>query len=105
MSAIWTIIGMAAVTFATRYLMILALGSLRLGPGTTRWMRLVPPSILSALVFPALVAPAGSLDLSLTNVYLLAGVVAGLIAFWRKNVLLTVTAGLACFLILNTQLK
>jgi len=80
------IVGMGAVTYAIRLSLILLLGRLRVPPLVQRGLRFVPPAVLSALIFPELLLPGGTLMLSLGNVRLLAGVLAGLVAWQSKNV-------------------
>jgi branched-subunit amino acid transport protein len=59
----------------------------------------VPPAVLSAIVFPELFLKAGTLDVSVHNVRLLAGLVAIVVAWYSKNTLLTIVIGiLALFL-------
>ena len=98
----WLIIaGMGVITLAIRLSMILLLGRLRLSPGVSRALRFVPPAVFSALIAPALVRPAGPLDLSVGNPYLLAGALAAAVAWRGKNMLLTIAAGMTALLILR----
>lgn len=90
-----TIAGMGLVTYAIRLLPMLALERWPL-PGRLRQaLRFVPPAVLSAIVAPELVRPAGTLDLSLGNERLLAGLLALAVAWFSKNVLITIAAGMA----------
>ncbi len=57
--------------------------------------------VLSALIEPALFLPHGSLDLSITNARLIAGIFAATVAWRTKNALLTIVIGMACLLILQ----
>jgi branched-subunit amino acid transport protein len=59
----------------------------------------VPPAVLSAIIFPELLYSSGSFDLTLGNTRLLAGVVAILVAWYTKNTLLTILAGMAALVI------
>ncbi len=61
----------------------------------------VPPAVLSAIIFPELLYPSGSLDFSLDNTRLLAGIIAILAAWHTKNILITILAGMAVLLILQ----
>jgi branched-subunit amino acid transport protein len=57
----WLIIlGMVAVTYSVRLSVIALLGDTRLPDGLNRALRYVPPVALSAIVFPALLAPGGA---------------------------------------------
>jgi len=47
------------------------------------------------LIVPALVRPEGSLDFSFENTVLVAGILAGLVAWRTRNPWLTIASGLA----------
>jgi branched-subunit amino acid transport protein len=64
-----------------------------------RILRMIPPAALAALVLPAFVRPGGQFDL--TQPRLVAGVVATAVAFWTKNVLVTLAVGMAAVIILD----
>jgi branched-subunit amino acid transport protein len=97
-----TIIVIGLLTFAIRLSFIVFMGRIQLSLRLQKALRFVPAAVLSALIAPALFFPKASLDLSLTNNHLLAGLVAILVAWFTKNVLLTIVAGMACLLILQT---
>lgn len=94
--SLWlTIIGMGLVTYAIRLAPILALERLPIPPRLRQALRFVPPAVLSAIVFPELLRPnAGPLDISLGNARLLAGLIAILVAWRTKSVLLTIAIGM-----------
>jgi hypothetical protein len=54
-------LGMAAVTYFTRYTMIALLGR-ELPILLRRWLRYVPVAVLAALIVPAALAPQGRLE-------------------------------------------
>lgn len=86
-------LGMALVTFFTRYAMIAILG--REKPALLgRWLRYVPPAVLAALVVPPVLAPRGHLEFGLPSLAMLAGV---LVAWRTRSVLWTIIAGMAIF--------
>ncbi|TLM98102.1 MAG: AzlD domain-containing protein [Actinobacteria bacterium] len=64
------ILGMAAVTYATRYGFFGIARQVELHPLLKRALEYVPVSILAALVFPSVLAPSGELASPVTNVYL-----------------------------------
>jgi len=102
---IWRLlIAMGAVTYATRISMIALLGRVEIPGVIRRALRYVPPAVLSAIIAPALLRPDGPLDLSASNLRLLAGLVAILVAWVSKNVMLTIAAGMGAFWLLNTFL-
>lgn len=96
-----TILGMGLITLAIRVSMIVLLGRVQPRPGILRGLRFVPPAVFSALIAPALLRPQGPVELSLTNPYLLAGLLAGAVAWRWRRMLLTIAAGMAALLILR----
>jgi branched-subunit amino acid transport protein len=100
-----TIILMGAVTYALRLSLIALLGRFEVPPLISRGLRFVPPAVLSAIILPELVQPGGRLNLGLGNVRLLAGLLAMLVAWRTRNVLLTVGAGMVGLWILQSLLK
>lgn len=96
MSPWLTFLAMGLVTFATRLSFITALAKVEVPPLVRRGLRFVPPAVLSAIIFPALLRPepAGTLDLSFTNARLLAGVLAALLVWRTRNVMLAIAAGM-----------
>jgi branched-subunit amino acid transport protein len=66
-----------------------------------RALHYVPPAVLSAIIFPELFYDSSTLDLSLGNTRLLAGIIAILVAWYTKNILLTILAGMIALLILQ----
>jgi len=93
-SRVWTAVVLSgAGTFAMRASFLAAAHRLaRLPPAVLRLLRQIPPAALSSLVVPALVRPEGSFDL--VQPRLLAGVLAGLVAWRTRNVALTLVVGL-----------
>jgi len=100
-----TIIGMGVVTYSLRLSLIALLGRFEVPPLVSRGLRFVPPAVLSAIILPELVQPGGQLNLSLGNVRLLAGLLAVLVAWRTRNVLLTVGAGMVGLWILQSLLR
>ncbi|MBC6936008.1 MAG: AzlD domain-containing protein [Chloroflexi bacterium] len=95
------ILGMALVTFGVRYPMLAVIGRLRLPDTALRALRYVPAAVLTAIVVPAVLMPDGMLDLRLENAYLPGAVVAALVAWCTKNLLLTIMVGMGAFLLLR----
>ncbi|MEO0755966.1 MAG: AzlD domain-containing protein [Cyanobacteria bacterium J06648_16] len=92
------VLGMAAVTFGIRYTLIALSGRIRLSPSLTQALRFVPPTVLTAIVVPAVLFPNGTLWVSAENARLVGAIATLLIAFWQKNLLLTIVVGMAFFL-------
>ena len=97
------IIGMGVVTYGIRLSAIALLGQREFPQIIQRALRFVPPAVLFAIVFPELFQPqpAGVFDLSLSNVRLLAGVLASIVAWRTKNVLVTIMVGMIALWVLQ----
>jgi len=87
--------------FALRFSCIYLFGKVKMPGLMHRALRFVPPAVLAALVFPALTYPNGTLDLSLDNIHLLAGLGGALTAWKTKNVLWTIAVGMVLFWVLQ----
>ena len=95
------IIGMGVITYAIRLSMIVMSGQIQLGDHLQRALRFVPPAVLSAIILPEMVQPGGTLDLSLGNERLLAGLIAIVVAWTTKNMIWTVAIGMGALWILQ----
>jgi branched-subunit amino acid transport protein len=103
--SIWLLfIILAAGTFALRFSFIYLFGKVDMPDWLRRALRFVPASVLAALVFPSLTYPNGTLDLSLGNVRLLAGIGGALVAWRTKNVLWTIVVGMVLLWVLSAFL-
>lgn len=99
---LWGIVlGMGLLTYGLRLTPIILLGRVEIPRVVERTLRFVPPAVLSALILPALLRPAGVLDLSLGNVRLIAGGLAALVAWRTRNILLTIAIGLVAMWMLR----
>lgn len=97
------ILGMALVTIAVRYPVLVLVGKIPLPDRVFRALRYVPPVVLAAIIAPAVLMPDGqTLELTPGNSYLVAAVIAALIAWRTKNLLLTIVIGMGVFLVLHT---
>ena len=63
-----------------------------------RSLRFVPVAILTAIIVPELVMPGGTVDISISNLRMLAGIVAMLVAWKTKNIVWTIIAGMGALL-------
>ena len=100
--SVWLIFALGGlITFALRFSFIYAFGRVRVPPALHRALRFVPPAVLSAIVFPAVLMPKDRLELGLGNHGLAAAVVAVLVASWTKKTLPTIAAGMAALLMLQ----
>lgn len=99
---IWLIMLIGGLlTFGMRFSLIYLFGRLAVSETIRRALHYVPPAALSAIIVPELLIRSGSLDVSFTNTRLLAGIAAIVIAWFTKNTLLTILAGMLALLILQ----
>lgn len=102
---IWLImIAIGVITYATRLSFILVFGGMEMPRNIIRALRFVPAAVLSAIIFPELLIRDGSLYLSAGNERLLAGLLAFLVAWYTKNTVLTILAGMAALFLLQSIL-
>ncbi|HEY0753869.1 MAG TPA: AzlD domain-containing protein [Ktedonobacteraceae bacterium] len=95
------ILGCGAATYLIRLSFIAFFGKREIHPLLLRVLRLVPIAVLSAIIWPQLFLLNNTLDLSLVNPRWLAGLIAGLIAWRTRNVLLTISVGMVALWILQ----
>ena len=101
MSVWMTIVAVGVLTYGTRLSFIYLFGRRQIPGRMKQALRFVPPAVLTAIIFPELLLPEGTLDLSLGNERLLAGIIAGLVAWRSRNVAATLIAGMAALLLIQ----
>lgn len=94
MNEFWLIIGMTVVTFGVRYPVLALISKNPLPEQFFKALKYVPPAVLSAIILPALVMPAGKLELEINNAPLFAGLAAGLVAWRSRSLLPTIVFGM-----------
>ena len=95
MSPFWLLIlGLALTSFLPRASFILLFARWPVPALLRRALRYVPAAVFSAILVPGLVMSAGSLHIGLDNPRLLAGILAGAIAWRTRNTLLTIVTGM-----------
>jgi branched-subunit amino acid transport protein len=100
-SRVWVAIILSGVgTYAMRAsFLVFAHRLADVPPGIQRLLRQIPPAALAAIVFPALLAPEGELDLWQPR--FVAGAVAALVAWRTKNIALTLVVGLGIVMLID----
>ena len=95
--SIWLLIlPFGALTYIMRGAFLFRVGPVFQSPGWHRWLRYVPPSVLAALVLPALVVVGQPLAPDTLSQLLAAGCAA--VVAWRfQNVLATVASGMGAY--------
>lgn len=105
-TVLWlTILGVGAGTYLLRLSFIETWKWLRVPPLLMRALDYVPAAVLAALVLPALLRPDGSMDLSLDNLRLYAGLLAAAVAWYFRSMLATLATGMAALWLLQALVR
>jgi branched-subunit amino acid transport protein len=95
MTTFWLLIaGLALTSFIPRASFILLFARWPVPAPLQRALRYVPAAVFSAILVPALVLTDGSVHVGLDNPRLLAGILAGAIAWRTRNTLVTIVIGM-----------
>ncbi len=101
-TVIWlTIAGVGLGSYLLRLSFIALWQKLRIPAVVNQALAYVPAAVLAALVLPALLRPEGVVDLSVDNLRLIAGLVAGAVAWYSRSVLLTLATGMGLLWLLQ----
>ena len=100
------ILGMALVTYIPRMAPLMFLSSRNLNPLFMKWLEMVPPAVLAALLAPELFLQSGengdkSLFFSTDNIFLLAAPVTFLTGWLSKSFFGTVAVGMGSVALLR----
>lgn len=100
------ILGMAGVTYIPRMAPLMLLSSRNLNPRLMRWLEMVPPAVLAALLAPELLlgtAAGGgkSLFISANNIFLLAALPTFVLGWITKSFFGTITFGMGMVALLR----
>ena len=99
---IWLIMLLGGlITFGIRFSLIYLFGRLHIPETMRKALHYVPPAVLSAIIFPELFLKDGNLNLAIDNYRLLAGLVAVAVAWFSKNTLVTIIAGMIALFLLQ----
>ncbi|MBR9882466.1 MAG: AzlD domain-containing protein [Oceanospirillales bacterium] len=101
MNEVALIFGMFVATFSVRYLLFAVAGRVHFPPWLNTALGFVPPTVLTAIVAPAVLMPEGKLWPSPANPWLLAALVAVVVALVRRDLLTTILVGMATFMLLR----
>lgn len=100
MNEVLLVAGMAIVTFLIRYPVLALLGKVTMPDPMLRALRYIPPAVLTAIVIPEVLLPAGTFKIT-NNAYLVAAVIAVLVSWRTKNLLLTIVVGIVALWIVR----
>ncbi|MCF8000847.1 MAG: AzlD domain-containing protein [Halanaerobiales bacterium] len=98
---IFMILGMTLVTYIPRMLPVTLLSKVKLPDTIVSILKYVGPAILASLLAPALFITDGSLNISLSNNYLLAAIPTFFTAYFSRSIFTTVFLGMFYLYILT----
>ncbi|HUN05137.1 MAG TPA: glutaminyl-peptide cyclotransferase [Aggregatilineales bacterium] len=102
MNEVLLIAGMTLVTFLPRWGVMALLGRVEMPAPLFNTLKYVPVAVLAAIIAPELLLRDGQVYISLQNATLMAGLVAGLVAWRTRNLLSTIGVGLLVFFLWQT---
>ncbi len=89
------------LTYLTRLSFIALFGRQEVPELVQRGLRFVPPAVLAAIIFQELLIRSGQIDISLSNLRLVAGLIAGAVAWRTRQPLLVILAGMGVLMLLT----
>ena len=104
---LWTlavIVGLALVTVLTRSFFFISNKSWQLPHWAQRGLQYAPIAALSAVVVPEIITVQGTLISTWQDARLFAAAMGAGVYFWRRDVLLTIVAGMVVYLPLHLGL-
>jgi branched-subunit amino acid transport protein len=100
--SMWALfIAVGVGTFAMRLCFVELQGRLHISPALSRALAYVPPSVLAAIVLPAVVHRNGASAITLDNPQIPAALVAAVVAWLSRSTLLTLAAGMGMLWLLE----
>ena len=90
---------MMVVTFGVRYPVLAFVGRVNLSQWLRRALKFVPVAVLSALSAPIVLISDGHMNISINNAYLGASIVAILVAWRTRHLLLTIVVGMVVYVV------
>lgn len=88
------IIGAGIATYLTRFPLLVLSRKKEIPEGLLKYMEYIAPSILTALIVPAIFIQNGKLNWSFSNIYIIAAIITSLVAYFSKNMLVSVITGI-----------
>jgi branched-subunit amino acid transport protein len=90
------------ITFSMRFSLIYLFGKFEIPETLKKALHYVPPAVLSAIIFPELFIQDDAINFQLTNIRLMAGIIAIISAWVSRSTLITILVGMAALFILGS---
>ena len=95
------IAGLSLGAFATRFAMIAIFGRSSMPIWLDRYLKYVPVAVLTAIALPNILVRDGAYAMHFGNARLFAAIIAAIVAWRTRNMLLTIAAGMLCVWVLQ----
>lgn len=100
---IWLVLLIGGIiTFSMRFSLIYLFGKFEIPETLKKALHYVPPAVLSAIIFPELFIQDGAINFQLSNIRLMAGIIAIITAWVSRSTLITIIVGMATLFILSS---
>lgn len=96
-----TLLSMALLVFISRYLFLEPRLPIKLGPRVLHFLHYTGAAVLTAIWAPIVFHREGELNLEPSNPYLIAALLASILAITTRNVLLTTVLSMALFFVIR----
>lgn len=94
------ILGVSLATLLPRILPIAVLSRVTFPPLLIRWLSYVAPAVLGALTALSVLAPRGSIDISVNNIFIWAFIPTFIIAIKTRSLFVTLITGIVSMALL-----
>ena len=92
---IYLLIGcMALVSAPSRLLPLWLFHGKKFHPILEKWLKFVPASVIAAVLAPSIFLQDGKIDLSFSNLYFWVAIPTFIVAWFTRNLLITITFGM-----------
>jgi branched-subunit amino acid transport protein len=95
------IILMTVVVFTSRYLFLEPKLPLKLNKNTQHFLSYSAPAVLTAIFAPIVFIRDGTFNIGLDNPYFVCAIIAAIMAYVTRNVLLTTVVSMGIFFVLH----
>lgn len=95
------ILGIAILTYIPRSFPIVYLSDKELPKWLVEWMKFIPAGIFAALICPGIFTNNGALDLSFSNIELIASILVFIVALKKKSLGLSIVVGVITITLLT----
>lgn len=96
------ILGIAIFTYLPRSIPMVYLSGRELPNWLTEWMKFIPAGIFAALICPGIFTENNALDISFSNIELIASIFVLLISIKKKSLGLSIVVGVVTITLLMT---